>query len=160
MFAMFLVSLVAALVLCCLLFPSMWATMACDEILDAHEAGLALVSTRKGSYRRCTDIHAGLTRAYCALREPRTRNRAAGLHGEAHHVEAQGAHCFSPSAQRTARSRQILLRRVQLNQSTSKRRSCNVSHARQAVFNYSLAPARPPRNSWRLGRAHGKQSYY
>lgn len=50
MLAMFLISLVAALVLCCLLFPSMWATMACDEILDAHEAGLALVSTRK-AYR-------------------------------------------------------------------------------------------------------------
>ena len=47
MLAMFAVSLAAALVLCCLLFPSMWATMACDEILDAHEAGLALVSTRK-----------------------------------------------------------------------------------------------------------------
>ena len=49
MLAMFLVSLVAALVLCCLLFPSMWATMACYEILDAHEAGLALVSTRESS---------------------------------------------------------------------------------------------------------------
>lgn len=56
MLAMFLVSLVAALVLCCLLFPSMWATMACDEILDAHEAGLALVSTRESCLPPPNDV--------------------------------------------------------------------------------------------------------
>lgn len=52
MLAMFVISLAAALVLCCLLFPSVWATMACDELLDAHEAGLALVSTRKTAKMR------------------------------------------------------------------------------------------------------------
>ena len=56
MLAMFLVSLVAALVLCCLLFPSMWATMACDEILDAHEAGLALVSSSKLTRLACPSV--------------------------------------------------------------------------------------------------------
>ncbi|KAK7695456.1 hypothetical protein QCA50_000092 [Cerrena zonata] len=43
---MFIVSLLAALLLCCLLFPSVWASMAGDELLDAHEAGLALVASR------------------------------------------------------------------------------------------------------------------
>jgi hypothetical protein len=46
MLAMFILSAFAALVLCCLLFPSVWASMAGDELLDAHEAGLMLVSTR------------------------------------------------------------------------------------------------------------------
>ncbi|KAJ3484357.1 hypothetical protein NLI96_g5705 [Meripilus lineatus] len=45
-FFMFIVSLLAALALCCLLFPSVWASMAGDEFLDAHEAGLALVASR------------------------------------------------------------------------------------------------------------------
>lgn len=46
MLVMFLVSLVAALALCCLLFPSVWAAVAGDELLDAHEAGLTLVAYR------------------------------------------------------------------------------------------------------------------
>ncbi|PSS37322.1 hypothetical protein PHLCEN_2v799 [Hermanssonia centrifuga] len=43
---MFVVSLFAALVLCSLMFPSVWVSMAGDDFLDAHEAGLALVSAR------------------------------------------------------------------------------------------------------------------
>ncbi|KAI0069974.1 hypothetical protein K474DRAFT_1566883, partial [Panus rudis PR-1116 ss-1] len=39
-------SLLAALALCCLLFPSVWASISGDELLDAHEAGLALVAAR------------------------------------------------------------------------------------------------------------------
>ena len=66
MLAMFAVSLVAALVLCCLLFPSVWATMACDELLDAHEAGLALVSTRKAS-PPLSDIARGIYAAVLRL---------------------------------------------------------------------------------------------
>jgi len=114
MLAMFLVSLVAALVLCCLLFPSMWATMACDEILDAHEAGLALVSTRNPIRQTGPPV------------------------------------CMA----------KLIMLRHKINQVNSKRR-CNTSHARQAVFTYNIAPARPPRNGpWRFGRAHGKQSFY
>ncbi|KIP12693.1 hypothetical protein PHLGIDRAFT_113296 [Phlebiopsis gigantea 11061_1 CR5-6] len=113
---MFAVSLVAALVLCCILFPSVWATMACDELLDAHEAGLALVS----------------------IRNP---------------VRETGP---------PACMAKLIMLRHKLNQANSKRRcSVSSSQARQAVFHYNLTPARPPRNSpWRLGRAHGKQSYY
>ena len=66
MLAMFAVSLVAALVLCCLLFPSMWATMACDELLDAHEAGLALVSTRKATLLLSAAAQ-GVDAAVCCL---------------------------------------------------------------------------------------------
>ncbi|KAI0693800.1 hypothetical protein BC835DRAFT_1352145 [Cytidiella melzeri] len=46
MLAMSVLSILAALLLFCLLFPSVWASMAGDELLDAHEAGLTYVSTR------------------------------------------------------------------------------------------------------------------
>ncbi|TCD67699.1 hypothetical protein EIP91_012065 [Steccherinum ochraceum] len=46
MLFMFIVSLLAALALCCLLLPSIWASITGDELLDAHEAGLALVASR------------------------------------------------------------------------------------------------------------------
>lgn len=46
MLFMMVVSLLAALLLCCLMFPSVWASLAGDD-LDAHEAGLALVASRK-----------------------------------------------------------------------------------------------------------------
>lgn len=96
MLAMFVISLAAALVLCCLLFPSVWATMACDELLDAHEAGLALVSTRK-TVQKCAFVTTlgYLCGRICASREPCTRERATCLHGKAHHVEAQGNVLFS-----------------------------------------------------------------
>ena len=47
MLAMFVLSVFAALALFCLLFPSVWASMTGDELLDAHEAGLMLVATRE-----------------------------------------------------------------------------------------------------------------
>ncbi|OBZ76413.1 hypothetical protein A0H81_04036 [Grifola frondosa] len=45
--AVIVLSLFAALFLCCVLFPSILASItAGDEILDAHEAGLAIVASR------------------------------------------------------------------------------------------------------------------
>ncbi|KAH8106138.1 hypothetical protein BXZ70DRAFT_1004417 [Cristinia sonorae] len=46
MLFMLVVSLFVALALCCLLIPSIWASITGDELLDAHEAGLALVASR------------------------------------------------------------------------------------------------------------------
>ncbi|THH33677.1 hypothetical protein EUX98_g569 [Antrodiella citrinella] len=46
MLFMIIVSLFVALALCCLLLPSIWASITGDELLDAHEAGLALVASR------------------------------------------------------------------------------------------------------------------
>lgn len=45
MLAMFILSLLVALALCCLLVPSIWASITGDELLDAHEAGIALVAS-------------------------------------------------------------------------------------------------------------------
>ncbi|KAI0352876.1 hypothetical protein OH77DRAFT_1484637 [Trametes cingulata] len=42
-----LLSFLASLLLCCLCFPSVWASITGgDEFLDAHEAGLAVVASR------------------------------------------------------------------------------------------------------------------
>ncbi|GBE79590.1 hypothetical protein BKA93DRAFT_757981 [Sparassis latifolia] len=47
MLVIFLLSLLGALFVCCLLFPSVRDSItAGDELLDIHEAGLALVSSR------------------------------------------------------------------------------------------------------------------
>ena len=47
MLFMFFLSLFGSLVLCCVLFPSLWTSItAGDEMLDAHEAGIALVAYR------------------------------------------------------------------------------------------------------------------
>ncbi|PCH41250.1 hypothetical protein WOLCODRAFT_137270 [Wolfiporia cocos MD-104 SS10] len=47
MLPMFFLSLIGSLVLCCLLCPSIWYSITGgDEMLDAHEAGLALVAAR------------------------------------------------------------------------------------------------------------------
>ncbi|EPT02728.1 hypothetical protein FOMPIDRAFT_1117601 [Fomitopsis schrenkii] len=44
---MFFLSLFGSLILCCVLFPSLWTSItAGDEMLDAHEAGIALVAYR------------------------------------------------------------------------------------------------------------------
>ncbi|KAI0347400.1 hypothetical protein BDW22DRAFT_1425433 [Trametopsis cervina] len=110
---MFALSVLAALVLCCLLFPSVWASMAGDELLDAHEAGLTLVSSRN------------------PIRET------------------------GPPA---CMAKLIMLRH-KINQVNSRRR-CSVSTPRQSSFVFNVSPARPPRNAWRFGRSHGKQSYY
>ena len=43
-----LLSFLASLLLSCLCFPSVWASITGgDEFLDAHEAGLAVVASRK-----------------------------------------------------------------------------------------------------------------
>ncbi|KAI0091905.1 hypothetical protein BDY19DRAFT_884829 [Irpex rosettiformis] len=110
---MFVLSVFAALALCCLLFPSVWASMTGDELLDAHEAGLMLVSTRN------------------PVRET------------------------GPPA---CMAKLIMLRH-KINQVNSRRR-CNNSHARQSTVVFNVSPARPPRNAWRFGRSHGKQSYH
>lgn len=47
MLFMFFLSLFGSLILCCVLFPSLWTSItAGDEMLDAHEAGIALVAYR------------------------------------------------------------------------------------------------------------------
>ncbi|KZT12784.1 uncharacterized protein LAESUDRAFT_719093 [Laetiporus sulphureus 93-53] len=47
MLFMFSLSLFGSLVLCCLFFPSLWATITGgEELLDAHETGIALVASR------------------------------------------------------------------------------------------------------------------
>jgi len=48
MLAMLLVSLISAFILLCMFIPSVrMALMAVDDTLEAHEAGLSLVATRK-----------------------------------------------------------------------------------------------------------------
>ena len=45
-----LLSFLASLLLSCLCFPSVWASITGgDEFLDAHEAGLAVVASRKSA---------------------------------------------------------------------------------------------------------------
>ncbi|KAI0921281.1 hypothetical protein AcW1_004695 [Taiwanofungus camphoratus] len=47
MLVMFLLSFFGAVVLCCLFFQSVWGSItAGDDVLDAHEAGIALVASR------------------------------------------------------------------------------------------------------------------
>ncbi|KZT27039.1 hypothetical protein NEOLEDRAFT_1089892 [Neolentinus lepideus HHB14362 ss-1] len=47
MFPMLVASLITALVLCCLLIPSVWATIiASDDCLDAYECGATRVASR------------------------------------------------------------------------------------------------------------------
>lgn len=51
---LFLVSLFTALFLCCLLFPSVRASItAADELLDVHEAGLAMSIVASRAYLIC-----------------------------------------------------------------------------------------------------------
>ena len=47
MLVMLAISLFVALLLCSLMFPSIWIPVTGDDFLDAHEAGLSLVSLRE-----------------------------------------------------------------------------------------------------------------
>lgn len=47
MLVMLVISLFLALLLCSLMFPSIWVPVTGDDYLDAHEAGLSVISSRK-----------------------------------------------------------------------------------------------------------------
>ena len=86
-----LLSFLASLLLSCLCFPSVWASITGgDEFLDAHEAGLAVVASRKLPTCPCSHGPVPLTARATLYRHSLPRERPPSVHGEAHHAQAQG----------------------------------------------------------------------
>ena len=149
MLIMFIVSLLAALLLCCLLF----ASMAGDELLDAHEAGLALVASRTSLSPPCP-LLPGATIPFSLLGNPVRETGPPACMAKLIMLRHKvgDTEIFIPL---TSLPIMVL---PQINQANTKRR-CSVSHSRQAALTFHATPSRPPRNAtWgRFGRAFGKQ---
>lgn len=153
MLIMFIVSLLAALLLCCLLFPSVWASMAGDELLDAHEAGLALVASRTSLWNlpRLSGVNGFVGNPVRETGPPACMAKLIMLR----HKVSVFKNLMTPKLFLYLFTYTVL---PQINQANAKRR-CSVSHARQAALTFHAASARPPRNAtWgRFGRSFGKQ---
>lgn len=87
MLAMLLVSLISSFVLLCLLVPSVrMSIMAVDDSLDAHEAGLAMVASRKSDRAICICL---VLIELSFLRKTFPREWTPSKHGSAYHATAQ-----------------------------------------------------------------------
>ena len=149
MLVMLVISLFVALLLCSVIFPSIWVPSG-DDFLDAHEAGLSLISARK-PLASCVSRGGDCSDA-SINRKSSAGERPTDMHGQAHYDAAFGA-SRTPWISYAAR-----LSPPKLNQAHQKRR-CS-SHSRQVAYTFSSSPVRPARNkSWRFGRSHPKQYY-
>ena len=80
MLALMTLSSVAALLFVYIFMPALWLSiMAVDESLDAHEAGLAVVASRKHIFTYL-DVH--LSQLSASIRKPIPRKWSSSQHGQ------------------------------------------------------------------------------
>lgn len=101
-----LLSFLASLLLSCLCFPSVWASITGgDEFLDAHEAGLAVVASRKSALLFSCPRPAPPSQPELSIyRNAVSRDGSTCMHGEANYAQAQGELRGTVSCGRPARS--------------------------------------------------------
>lgn len=153
MLFMFFLSLFGSLVLCCVLFPSLWTSItAGDEMLDAHEAGIALVAYRTSHYSPPCCPRAHSLSVGAPFREAGPPACMAKLIMLRHKVGST-LWVVSTGIEPHASSTQI-------NQDKTRKRA-SVSRARQATFTYSIPSVRSSRDLpfMRFGRMRGKQNH-
>lgn len=163
-----LLSFLASLLLSCLCFPAVWASITGgDEFLDAHEAGLAVVASRE-SYIRPPRVPSPPQASWAEpppLGTPFRESGPPACMAKLIMLRHKVSSLFLPHPARLPRPEAYSFPpfpapcRVQLQQDNTRRSKGN-SQARRASRTFNVSPSRPPRNvPWGVRMGRGKQNY-